>query len=133
MRLSQSNLARPNLPALALGAALLVAGSLARAAAQPILGVAPILAASSTCLVFVIPAFVAGAVAPRAALLDGAILGMLGAAFVTLQAAQFHQPSWSSLLVYEMIGLLACLGVPLCLLGAVLGGKLFRARQSGGR
>jgi hypothetical protein len=128
MPLYQSYLARPSLRALAVGALLLIGGSLVRAAEQPLLGVAPIVAASLTCLVFVIPAFVAGAIAARAALLDGAILGMIGAAFVTLQAAQFHQPNWSSPLVYETIGLLACLGVPLCLLGAVLGGKLFRAR-----
>jgi hypothetical protein len=128
MPLHKSYLAWPNLPALALAAALLIVGSLVRAAAQPLLGVAPILAACLTCLVFVIPAFVAGAIAPRAALLDGGILGMIGAVFVTLQVAQFHQPNWSSPLVYETIGLLACLAVPLCLLGAVLGGKLFRAR-----
>ena len=128
MPLYQPYLARPSLPALAVGAPLLIVGSLVRAAGQPLLNVEPIVAASLTCLVFVIPAFVAGAIAPRAALLDGAILGMVGAAFVTLQAAQFHQPNWSSPLVYETIGLLACLGVPLCLLGAVLGGKLFRAR-----
>ena len=128
MPLYQSYLARPSLPALVVGAALLIVGSLVRAAGQPLLAVAPMLAASLTCFVFVIPAFAAGAIAPRAALLDGTILGMIGAAFVTLQAAQFHQPNWSSPLVYETIGLLACLSVPLCLLGAVLGGKLFRAR-----
>jgi hypothetical protein len=128
MRLYQSHLGRPSLPALAVGASLLVAGSLMRAAGQPFLGVAPMAAASLTCLVFVVPAFVAGAIAPRAAILDGAVLGMIGAAFVTLQIAQFHQPDWSSLLVYKTIGLLACLGVPLCTLGAVLGGRLFRSR-----
>jgi hypothetical protein len=128
MPLYQSRLAQPSLPALAVGAPLLIVGSLVRAAGQPLLGVAPIAAAFLTCLVFVIPAFVTGAIAPRAALLDGAILGLIGAAFVTLQAAQFHQPNWSSPLVYETIGLLACLGVPLCVLRAVLGGKLFRAR-----
>src|SRR5580698_222121 len=103
MPLHKSYLARPNLPALALAAALLIVGSLVRAAAQPLLGVAPILAACLTCLVFVIPAFVAGAIAPRAALLDGGILGVIGAVFVTLQVAQFHQPNWSSPLVYETI------------------------------
>lgn len=128
MPLYQSRLARPSLPALAVGAALLVVGSLMRAAGQPLLGDTPIAAAFLTGLVFVVPAFVAGAVAPRAALLDGVILGMIGAAFVTLQTAQFHQPNWSSLLVYETIGLFACLGVPLCMLGAALGGRLFRAR-----
>ena len=128
MPLYQSYLARPSLLALAVGAPLLIVGSLVRAAGQPLLGVAPVLAASLTCLVFVIPAFVAGSIAPRAALLDGAILGAIGAAFVTLQAAQFHQPNWSSPLVYETIGLLACLAVPLGLLGAVLGGKLFGTR-----
>jgi hypothetical protein len=119
---------RPSLSALAAGTLLLIVGSLLRAAGQPLLGVSSIAAASLTCMVFVVPAFVVGAIAPRAAILDGAILGMIGAAFVTLQAAQFHQPDWSSLLVYETIGLLACLAVPLCMLGAVFGGRLFRAR-----
>lgn len=128
MPLYQSRLARPSLLALAVGALLLIAGSLMRAAGQPLLGVSPIAAASLTFLVFLIPAVVAGAISPRAAILDGAILGLIGAAFVTLQIAQFHQPDWSSLLVYETIGLLACLSVPLCVLGAVLGGRLFLAR-----
>jgi hypothetical protein len=113
---------------LVVGAPLLIVGSLMRVAGQPSLGVSPIAAASSTFLVFIVPSFVSGAIAPRAALLDGAILGFIGAAFVTLQIAQFHQPDWSSLLVYETIGLLACLSVPLCVLGGVLGGRLFRAR-----
>jgi hypothetical protein len=128
MPLYQSRFVRPNLPALAVGAPLLIVASLMRAAGQPLVGVLPIVAASATCLVFLVPAFVAGAIAPRAAILDGAILGMIGAAFVTLQSAQFHQPDWSSLLVYETIGVLACLGVPLSLLGAIIGGRLFRAR-----
>src|ERR1700743_1595352 len=125
MSLYQSNFVRPSIPALAVAAPLLIVGSLLRAAGQPLLGAAPILAACFTCLVFVIPAFVAGGISRRAAILDGAILGLIGAVFVTLQIAQFHQPNWSSSLVYETIGLLACLGVPLCLLGAVLGGRLF--------
>jgi hypothetical protein len=128
MSLYQARFARPSLPALAVGAPLLIVGSLLRATGQPLLGLSPIAAASLTCLVLIFPAFVAGAIAPRAAILDGAILGLIGAAFVTLQIAQFHQPDWSSLLVYETIGLLACLGVPLCMLGAVLGARLFRAR-----
>lgn len=126
MPLYQSRFVLPSLPALAIGALLLIAGSLMRAAGQPFFEVRPITAASMTCLVFAVPAFVAGMIAPRAAILDGAILGMIGAAFVTLQAAQFHQPDWSSLLVYETIGLFACLGVPLCMLGAVLGSRLSR-------
>jgi hypothetical protein len=128
MSLYQPRFVRPSLPALAVGAPLLIVASLLRATGQPLLGVSPIAAASLTCLVFVFPAFVAGAIAPRAAILDGAILGLIGAAFLTLQTAQFHQPDWSSLLVYETIGLFACLGVPLCMLGAILGGRMFRAR-----
>jgi CDP-diglyceride synthetase len=128
MSMYQSRIVRPSLPALAVGAPLLIVGSLLRATGQPLLDISPIAAASLTCLVFVIPAVVAGAIAPRAAVLDGAILGLIGAAFVTLQSAQFHPPNWSSPLVYETIGLFACLGVPLCTVGAVLGGRLFRKR-----
>jgi len=128
MSLYQSPFVRPSVPALAVGASLLIVGSLLRATGQPLLGASPIAAASLTCLVFLFPAFVAGAIAPRSAILDGAILGVIGAAFVTLQTAQFHRPNWASLLVYEAIGLFACLGVPLCMLGAILGGRLFRAR-----
>ena len=130
MSLYQFRSMRPSLPALAVGAVLLIVGSLLRATGQPLLGISPIAAASSTCLVFLLPALITGAIAPRAAIVDGAILGLIGAVFVTLQAAQFHRPDWSSLLVYETIALFTCLGVPLCMLGAALGGRYLRARQS---
>lgn len=128
MPVDQSHIARPSLPALAVAAFLLIVGSLGRAAGQPFLEVWPIAAASLTCLVFAVPALVAGAIAPRAAIFDGAILGLIGSAFVTLQTAQFHPPDWSSLLVYKTIGLFACLGVPLSMLAAALGGRLLRSR-----
>ena len=126
MQSYQYYLTRPNLPALAVGAILLIVGSLMRAAGQPMLGGYPIVAASLTGLIFVLPAFVAGAIAPHAAILDGVILGMIGAAFVVLQAAQFQPLDWSSLLVYKTFGLLVCIGVPLCMLGAGLGGRMLR-------
>jgi hypothetical protein len=127
MPLYQSRLVRPSLPALAAGAILLIVGSLMRVAGQPSLGGSPIAGASLTVLVFLVPALVAGALAPRAAILDGIILGLIGAAFVTLQIAGLR-PDWSSFLLYETMGLFACLSVPLCMVGAVVGGRLFRAR-----
>lgn len=127
MPLYQYRLVRPSLPALAAGAVLLIVGCLMRAAGQPSLGASPIEGASLTCLVFLVPAFVAGAVAPRAAILDGFILALIGAAFITLQMAG-PKPNWSSFLLYEVIGLFACFSVPVCIVGALVGGRLFRPR-----
>jgi hypothetical protein len=88
----------------------------------------PVVAAVSTLLIFLIPGAVAGIIAPRSFFWDGAILGMIAAAFVTLQSFQFYRPDWSSIILYQAIGLWACVSVPLCIVGA-LGGRFVSWRR----
>jgi putative membrane protein (TIGR04086 family) len=120
----QNSVARPSLAAVAVGAIFLVVLSLLRARTQPIVDTLPYVAILLSALVFLVPGIVAGAIGGQAAFLNGIILGFIGAAVVTLQSAQFHQPDWSSVLVYETIGVWACIGVPLCVLGAAFGRSL---------
>lgn len=109
-----------------MGAVLVVALALLRARIQTNLDTMPVAAAVLSALVFVIPGIVTGAIGARAAFLNGIVLGLIAAAVVTLQSAQFHQPDWSSILVYETIGVWACIGVPLCVVGAAIGRSLAR-------
>jgi hypothetical protein len=120
--------AKPSISALMVAAIVLIACSLARVAGQPLVDNVPIVAAVLTFLVFLIPGAVAGLIAPRSFLWDGLILGMIAAGFVTLQSFQFRLPNWSSILLYEAIGMLACLSVPLCIAGA-LGGRFVSRRR----
>ena len=119
---------RPSVLALMAGALALIVCSLMRVAGQPLLDKAPIVAAILTLMVFLIPGVVTGAIAPRSTLWDGAILGLIGAAFVTLQANQFHALNWASPVPYEALGVLACLSVPACLVGAI-GGRYVSWRR----
>jgi hypothetical protein len=106
---------------------LLFVCSLTRAAGQPLVDHVPIVAVILTLLVFVIPGALAGVIAPRSFFWNGAILGITSAAFVTLQSNDFRLPNWPSGLAYEVVGELACIGVPLYILGA-LGGRFVRGR-----
>ncbi len=119
---------RPSLLAVMAGALVLVACSLMRVAGQPFVDHVPIVAAALTLLVFLIPGVVTGAIAPRSFLWNGAILGIIAAAFVTFQSIHFRLPNWSSVLIYEAIGVLACLSVPSCMVGA-LGGRFVSRRR----
>jgi hypothetical protein len=110
------------------GALALIACSLLRVAGQPLVDGVPVIAAILTLLVFLIPGAVTGVLAPRSFFWNGAILGMIGAAFVTLQSSQFRMPNWSSILLYEAIGVLACISVPSCMVGA-LGGRFVSWRR----
>ncbi len=121
-------LTRPSILALMTGALALSACSLLRVAGQPLFDGMPVVAAISTLLVFLIPGAVTGVVAPRSFFLNGAILGMIAAAFVTLQSNQFRMPNWSSILLCEAIGVLACVSVPACIVGA-LGGRFVSWRH----
>lgn len=85
-------------------------------------------AAVFTLLVFLIPGVLTGAIAPRSFFLNGVILGIIAAAIVTFQSFHFRQPNWSSALLYEAIGILACISVPLCVVGA-LGGRFVGRRR----
>lgn len=124
--LSQRGVARPSIFAVGIAAAFLIALSLLRARAQPMIEAWPSTGIALTALVFIIPGIVGGALAARVAFLNGLILGLIGAVFVTLQSTQFHRPDWSSPLIYETAAAWACIGVPLCVLGAALGRWLAR-------
>jgi hypothetical protein len=126
--LRRNLLTRPSVVALMTGALVLVACSLLRVAGQPLVDGVPVIAAISTLLVFLIPGAITGIGEPRSFLCNGAILGIVAAVFVTLQSNQFRMPNWSSLLVYEAIGVLACVSVPLCIAGA-FGGHFVRWRR----
>jgi p-aminobenzoyl-glutamate transporter AbgT len=120
--------AKPSIIALMVAAIVLIACSLARAAGQSFVNDAPVVAAVLTFLVFLIPGVVAGVIAPRSFLWDGLILGMIAAAFVTFQSLQFRVPNWSSIVLYEAIGVWACVSAPLCIVGA-LGGRFVRLHR----
>jgi len=120
--------ARPTALALLAGALLLIVCSLMRVAGQPFVDHLPSIAAILTLLVFLIPGVLTGVIAPRSFFWNGAILGMIAAAFVTLQSNHFRLPNWSSILVYEAVGVLACITVPSCIVGA-LGGRFVSERR----
>jgi hypothetical protein len=126
--LRQVFLARPSLFAILAGALVLIPCVLMRVAGQSFVDQAPVLAAMLTLLVFLIPGGIAGLIAPRSFFWNGAILGIVGAAFVTFQSFHFRQPNWSSVLLYEAIAVLACISVPSCMVGA-LGGRFVRRRR----
>jgi len=124
--LRQASITRPSIAAVAIGAVFVVALGLLRARAQAFVGTLPFVAIAFSALVFLVPGIVTGAIGARAAFLNGVILGLIGAVVVMLQSSQFRQPDWSSILVYETIGVWACFGVPLCVLGAAIGRSLAR-------
>jgi hypothetical protein len=126
--LRQDLLTRPSHLALMAGAIALIVCSLARIAGQPFVDHNPIAAAVLTLLVFLIPGVFTGAIAPRSFFLNGVILGIVAAAIVTFQSFHFRQPNWSSVLLYEAIGILACISVPLCVVGS-LGGRFVGRRR----
>ena len=121
-------LTRPSILALLVGALVLIVCAITRLAGQPLVDHLPIVAATLTLLVFLIPGVVTGVIAPRSFLWNGAILGIITAVFVTLQTVHFRLPNWSSILLYESIGALACITVPLCVVGA-LGGRFVSGRR----
>jgi fructose-specific phosphotransferase system IIC component len=124
--LRQASITRPSIAAVAVGAVFVVALGLLRARVQAFVGTLPFVAMALSALVFLVPGTVTGAIGSRTAFLNGVILGLIGAVVVTLQSSQFRQPDWSSILVYETIGVWACIGVPLCVLGAAIGRSVAR-------
>jgi len=121
-------LARPSVIAVLTGALVLVVCSLIRVAAKPIVESVPVLPVIATLAVFLVPSVITGLVAPRSCFWNGAILGGAAAIFVAMESNRFQLPNWSSILIYEAIGIFACLSVPLCILGA-FGGSLVRLRS----
>jgi hypothetical protein len=125
--LRQVFLARPSLFAILAGALVLIPCVLMRVAGQSFVDQAPVLAAMLTLLVFLIPGGIAGLIAPRSFFWNGAILGIIAALFVTFNSFHFRLPNWQSTILYETIGLLACVTVTSCIVGA-LGGRFVRGR-----
>jgi hypothetical protein len=121
-------LTRPSIFAIVAGAIVLIPGVLVRVAGQPLVDHVPVLAAILTLLVFLIPGAIAGVIAPRSFFWNGAILGMIAAVFVTLNSFHFRLPNWSSIALYEAIGLLAFVTVTSCIVGA-LGGRFVSRRR----
>jgi hypothetical protein len=126
--LRQVFVARPSLFAILTGAIVLIPCVLMRVAGQSFVDGAPVLAAVLTLLVFLIPGAIAGLVAPRSFFWNGAILGIFAAIFVTFNSFHFRLPNWQSTILYETIGLLACVTVASCIVGA-LGGRFVRGRR----
>ena len=110
-------LARPRIVAIA-AALVLIPGVLIRIAGQPFVDHMPVLGAILTLLVFLIPGAIAGLLAPCSFFWNGAILGLIAAVFVTFNSFHFRLPNWSSIVLYEAIGLLACVSVTSCVVGA---------------
>jgi hypothetical protein len=127
--LRQVLIARPSIFAVLAGTLVLIPCVLMRVAGQSLVDQAPVLAAIWTLLVFFIPGAIAGLIAPRSFLWNGAILGMIAAIFVTFNSFHFRLPNWQSAALYETIGLLTCVTVASCIVGA-LGGRFVRGRRS---
>jgi hypothetical protein len=125
--LRQVFLARPSIFAILAGALVLIPCVLMRVVGQALVDRVPVLAAILTLLVFLIPGAIAGLIAPRSFFWNGAILGIVAAIFVTFNSFQFRSPNWQSTILYETIGLLACVTVTSCIVGA-LGGRFVRGR-----
>jgi hypothetical protein len=126
--LRQVLLARPNIFAILAGALVLIPCVLMRVAGGSLVDQVPVLAALLTLLVFFIPGAIAGLIAPRSFFWNGAILGLIAAIFVTFNSFHFRLPNWQSAVLYETIGLLTCVTVTSCIVGA-LGGRFVRRRR----
>jgi hypothetical protein len=126
--LRQVLLARPNILAILAGALVLIPCVLVRVAGGSLVDQVPVLAAILTLLVFLIPGAIAGLIAPRSFFWNGAILGMIAAISVTFNSFHFRLPNWQSAVFYETIGLLTCVTVTSCIVGA-LGGRFVRRRR----
>jgi hypothetical protein len=126
--LRQVLLTRPSVFAILAGALVLIPCVLMRVAGQSLVEQAPVLAAILTLLAFLIPGAIVGLIAPRSFFWNGAILGIIAAIFVTFNSFHFRQPNWQSTILYETIGLLACITVSSCMVGA-LGGRFVRGKR----
>jgi ABC-type Mn2+/Zn2+ transport system permease subunit len=126
--LRQFLVTRPSSLAVLGGMIILVPCVLARVAGRSIVDQVPVLGAILTLLVFLIPGVVAGLIAPRSFFWDGAILGLIAAAFVTFNSFHFRLPNLPSLVLFEAIGLLLCVTVTSCIVGA-LGGRFVRGHR----
>ena len=121
-------LARPSFFAILAGALVLIPCVLMRVAGQSLVDQTPVLAAILTLLVFLIPGAIAGLIAPRSFFWNGTILGTIAAIFVTFNSFHFRLPNWQSSVLYETIGLLMCVTVMSCIVGA-FGGHFVRGRR----
>ena len=123
--LRQFLVTRPSSFAVLCGMIVLVPCVLARVAGRSIVDQVPVLGAVLTLVVFLIPGVVAGLIAPRSFFWDGAILGLIAASFVTFNSFHFRLPNLPLLILFESIGLLVCVTVTSCIVGA-WGGRFVR-------
>jgi hypothetical protein len=119
---------RPSVFAILTGVLVLIPCVLARIAARSLVDQVPVLAAVLTLLVFLIPGAIAGLISPRSFFWNGGILGLIAAAFVALNSFHFRRPMLPPMILLESIGLLVCVTVASCIVGA-LGGRFVRAHR----
>jgi hypothetical protein len=108
----------------AVGLGLFACCSALREYFQPAVGDSPLLAASLTFAAFLIPGAVSGALASRAYLAHGAIVGLGAGAFMMLQMNNFASFDWSNIFLYRTFVELGVLGACLCAMGALAGRAL---------
>jgi hypothetical protein len=126
--LRQFLVTRPSVFAVLIGVIVLIPCVLLRVAGRSLVDQVPVLAAILTLLVFLIPGAIAGLIAPRSFFWNGAILGLIGTAFVTFDSFHFRRPNLPSMILLELVGVLACVSVILCIVGA-FGGRFVRGHR----
>jgi xanthine/uracil permease len=93
---------------------------------QPHLAHTPYLGALLTVAVFLLPAVLVGAWSPRHSLLHGVIMGVLAAAFVTMQIGHFSRLDWTARPTLQTFAALAGTGIIACEIGAFIGRAVAR-------
>jgi len=124
MRSLKDTAFQPRVDALLVGLVALGCFSVGRQAVQPLVESRPILGAIGTLAIFIVPGVVVGAMARKAWLFNGVLLGILGGLFVLFQIADWR-PAWTQPLLYQTFAYLLALATCGCCVGAVLGRVLF--------
>jgi hypothetical protein len=119
---------RPSVFAILMGVMVLIPCVLVRVAGRSLVDQVPVLAAILTLLVFLVPGVIAGLVAPRSFFWNGAILGLIAAIFVTFIGFHFQRPNLPPMILLELVGLLACVSIVSCVVGA-FGGRFVRGHR----
>jgi hypothetical protein len=126
--LRQFLVTRPSVFAILMGVMVLIPCVLVRVAGRSLVDQVPVLAAILTLLVFLVPGVIAGLVAPRSFFWNGAILGLIAAVFVTFIGFHFQRPNLPPMILLELVGLLACVSIISCVVGA-FGGRFVRGHR----
>jgi hypothetical protein len=120
---------RLNVSALAIGAIAICLCSLIPMPLRYLVVNIPVVTITVGLLVFLLPGGIVGAIAPVAPVVHGAIVGVIGAAFITFCHFEFRWDAWSSAMPYEMFGAFAVTGIVLCGLSALAVRAIIRWRQ----